>query len=255
MIVHLFVDGRSVPKYPYDPVDSDSTCLASFCHEINPSNPQRSGPHFYRDEGWIKEHWLKLKATMVTVWLDFDRSGRETGRDEAEVEWFPPEECRRWIYHTGVHNRAHPDVIRYAYALMEKADFVKMGKANPPGAGRDNGVEGEQEGDAGAANDRRKANKGKASSSKEGGDVGEAIITVAGTEVQLACYRFQFENGGPESKEEAYKAIKRFSAKRSFSPDAVAPSAPPTRAARQAAPAFAPAAPLRVRDRDRDPER
>jgi hypothetical protein len=73
MIAYHMVDGQLVPVLPYVSVDPDTTALAAFCHDINPSDPTRA--HIIREPSWFKEQWLKLRSTLVVVYADFYRSG------------------------------------------------------------------------------------------------------------------------------------------------------------------------------------
>ncbi|KAJ1380214.1 hypothetical protein B484DRAFT_412116, partial [Ochromonadaceae sp. CCMP2298] len=168
-------------------IDPDTTALAAFCHDINPSDPTRA--HLIREPAWFKEQWLKLRSTLVVVFADFHRSGQMTPFGEAEVEWHSEREIARWVYHSGAKNRIFADVSKYAYAIMEFADFKGLGKHQPDGAGRDSSVAGEEEGNSGAANERRKASRGQAKAKNSGDNIGRSIRESAADESQLETLR------------------------------------------------------------------
>lgn len=64
--------------------------MATECHGLNPTDDSRS--EIYRDQSWIKEKWKELKAALSTVYANFNRSGQQSGPDDAEVEWMSREE-------------------------------------------------------------------------------------------------------------------------------------------------------------------
>ena len=71
------------------------------------------------------------------------RSGQNKNRDDGDVQWFSDEEAARWIYHCKAKNRRFPDVVSYAYAILDEADFRGLGKNMDIGAGRDHSISGE----------------------------------------------------------------------------------------------------------------
>ncbi|KAJ1433286.1 hypothetical protein B484DRAFT_429592 [Ochromonadaceae sp. CCMP2298] len=219
MIRYHFINHKSVPIVPYVSADPDTTALAAFCHDINPSDPSHAS--IMRDPDWFKEQWLKLRSTLVKVYADFHRSGKMTPHGEAEVEWYSDREVQRWVYHSGAKNRTFADVSRYSYAIMEAADFQGLGKNQPEGAGRDNSIAGEEEGNSAAANDRRKTNKGQSRSKNSGDNIGRSIRESAADEAQLETLKFLFKEGTPGTKATAMAQLKNYSKKRSFSPDPV----------------------------------
>mmetsp|Transcript_12033 Transcript_12033/g.27014 ORF Transcript_12033/g.27014 Transcript_12033/m.27014 type:complete len:236 (+) Transcript_12033:90-797(+) len=173
-----------------------------------------------RSGAWIKDKWTPLKSILVQVFISFNRSGQQTGRDEAEVEWMSDEECRRWCFHSGDKNRHHPDVNCYAYAIMEKADFASMGKEMPKGAGRDSSMLGSGEGSAAAGNkkrkkDNKKSKKGKAdkqSKSSNDGGIGAALQKAGTLDARVSATQF-LAVSGPDSQTRgaAISRLTRFS--------------------------------------------
>jgi hypothetical protein len=81
------------------------------------------------------------------------------------------------------------------------------------------GVEGEEEGGAGAANDKRKGNKSKASGGKSSGDgIGRAPRDSAKDEAAFESHKLLCQIGSPDTVASSIQAIKRFTKKRTFSP-------------------------------------
>jgi hypothetical protein len=140
VIQYTNVNGVPTAVSPYRPSLPKYAVLAAHCYDIDPSDPTRA--NILRDGAWVKEQWTSLRSLLTPVYYDFDRSGRQSHRDEAEVEWMSPEECQRWVFHSNNKHRKFPTVMCYSYAIMDKLDFEHLGKVMEDGAGKDYSTEG-----------------------------------------------------------------------------------------------------------------
>lgn len=205
LIQYELKDGKSVPVAPARAVDPECTNLAQYCKEINPTNLERR--HIRRDGAWIKEKWLDLKRNLTLCFADFNRSGRHSNEDEAEVEWLSEEECARWIRHSTNKGRSFPGALAYSYCLMDRTDFESMGKQLEPGVGRDCSVGGDGAARSSSSDHGRKrkmrleSSKSKKSRSgvREGSNLAAVLRQVAAQENQLTALQYLAGQGDREA--------------------------------------------------------
>lgn len=212
------VPGTTTPCVPARPVDPDYTTIVANTGAVNPSD--RSRASITRDGAWIKEQWIKLKSYLTAVFADFERSGKQASKGDAEVEWMSESECTRWVYHANNNNRPYPTVVIYAYALMDKSDFDNLGRVLPLGIGRDESVRSAAVGasidgpSAEAAEKKRKRggrNK-KGDDDEDEEDVGSlaaALVKIGAMERADAAKRFLYEHGSEEDKQAVLSEARR----------------------------------------------
>ena len=128
------------------------------------------------------------------------RSGQNKNRDDGDVQWFSDEEAARWIYRCKAKNRRFPDVVSYAYAILDEADFRGLGKNMDIGAGRDHSISGESTGSIDEANTRRKENrqaKRQRISAPPGGTalIAAAMERIASSELRENRLMFLMQHG------------------------------------------------------------
>jgi hypothetical protein len=190
---------------PYKPSHQKYTALAAHCYDINPSDPARA--IYLRDGAWIKEHWRNLRAMLTPVYLDFNRSGRQSDRDEAETEWMSEEECTRWIFHSNNKHRKFPVVMMYSYAVLDKSDFEQLGKIMEDGVGKDysahcNGSHEQAE--------ARRVKRRRLSRDVDDG-VAEALRQGNRAAIQLESLKFIVQHGTELQKRDALNEIMKLS--------------------------------------------
>jgi len=193
-IQYIFKDGVSQPMNPFKAISPDLTAIAARVHDMNPTDVTRS--NIIRDGAWIKEWWTKLKGYLSSIYLDFDRSGRDkAAQGEAELDWQSETEVCRWVYHSNKPMQTkYPQVITYAYAIMVKEDFETLGKVMEPGTGRDSSVLNSPEGSSAEAHNRRRERVVKTKRSRDDdGRLGLAqVLADAAKALELAV---QFGTG------------------------------------------------------------
>lgn len=135
VLKHHFVNGHSVPVTPAVAVDPEQTTLAHKCFDLNPTDMTRAS--ILRDGAWLKSRWLSLRTDLSNLFADFNRSGYHTAFDEAEVKWMCPEMFQSWISFCSSKNRHFPQVLVYAYAVLDKVSLESLGKQMEEGMGRD----------------------------------------------------------------------------------------------------------------------
>lgn len=140
LLLYRNVNGVSTPATPYQAVSSEFTSLANRCFELNPTDMDRQD--IIRTPAWLKEQWTKLRTHISYVFADFNRSGQNLNKDEADIEWMSATEQTRWIYHcnNGSH-RTFPSVFVYAYGVLAQEDFNNLGRVLPDSIGIDNSLE------------------------------------------------------------------------------------------------------------------
>jgi len=133
--------GRPVPVVPFRSANKETETIFSKCKELNPCNDARKDN--IRDGAWVKRNWTEYRGVMNAIFSDFSRSGNQSSKDEAEVEWMSPTEQARWVYHAGAKHRLNDTVTTYAYCIFEKADFEEnLGKEMRAGSGVDSSLGG-----------------------------------------------------------------------------------------------------------------
>lgn len=198
LIQYELKDGKSVPVAPVRAVKPQCTNLAQYCKDINPTNLDRR--NIRRDGAWIKEKWLDLKRNMSLCFADFNRSGKHSNDDEAEVEWLSEEECNRWIRWATSKGRNFPGALAYSFCLMDRSDYESMGKQLEPGAGRDCSLGGDGAARSSSSDHghkrrmRLESRKSKKSRSgdvgREGSNLAATLRAVAARENQLAALQY-----------------------------------------------------------------
>lgn len=214
-IQYMFKDGMSQPVNPFKAISPDLTAIAAKVHDLNPTDMTRSS--IARDGAWIKEWWTKLKGYLSSIYLDFDRSGRDkAARGEAELDWQSEAEVARWVYHSNKPMQTkYPQVITYAYAIMVKEDFETLGKVMEPGTGRDSSVLNSPEGSSAEAHNRRHQRVAKTKRSRDddsGGAVAlaQVLAGAANSELRLQALRIAAQIGNAEEQRRAQRDIMRF---------------------------------------------
>ncbi|KAJ1396670.1 hypothetical protein B484DRAFT_407277, partial [Ochromonadaceae sp. CCMP2298] len=197
----LIAHEHGVPVVPYRPVHAEVTALAACCHELNPCNQTRKD--IQRTREWLKTAWRNLKGTLHVIMVDFTRSGNRVDPKERDVAWLNQGEMERWVRCANSNHRSYPDVSAYAYGVMDKSDFETIGKGMEKGSGRDDGVVGQGEGGAGAANKNRHARTGKRKNSESvqsGRDeIALALVKASDGELKMESYKLLLQYGGSNS--------------------------------------------------------
>lgn len=138
-LLHRMVNGISTPVAPYLPISSEYTSLVDRCYDLNPTDLDRTD--IIRTSAWLKEQWSKLRTYISYVLSDFNRSGQNLNKDEADLQWMCAEEQKRWVYHcNNGNNRQFPSVYVYAYGVFTEHDLNCLGRMLPDDVGIDNSI-------------------------------------------------------------------------------------------------------------------
>jgi hypothetical protein len=80
-----------VKKNPYQPSATEWSYLATFAHDLEPTNHTRK--HIIRGEDWIKSTWTDCRKYLHQMFINYNRSGQH---DDDKDEWGSETELRRW---------------------------------------------------------------------------------------------------------------------------------------------------------------
>ena len=200
--------GRPVPVIPFRSASEETETLFSKCKELNPTNMDRS--RIIRDGAWVKQLWTQQRGALAAIHSDFHRSGQQSGRGEAEMDWMSAAEQARWVYHASNKSRLNDTATTYSFAIFDKADFEEnLGKEMQGGAGVDSSLSGGsgkkgKKKDSNSSKARREANRNKGRRGKEGDNdeskLAEVLETAMKSEAREKQLRFLMEFGSQEDK-------------------------------------------------------
>lgn len=206
-------DGEPVPVVPFRAADEEMVSVVARCHDLRPTNLSRAG--IVRDEVWLKAQTTQLRTSISSVLADFNRSGMQNGRDEADVVWLSPEEQQRWVWHAHNKSRRYPAVLSYAFGRLEQPTLESLGRGSGV-SGRDSSVDGKNGGSAQKANSARHERKKKRARTNEksgGGNDPLATALEAATQLdmQYQCITFKIQHAPTqEMKIAAYEELLLF---------------------------------------------
>ena len=101
-------------------------------------------------------------------------------------------------------SRKFPEVTRYAYGLLELADFQSLGKELPDGAGRDDSLT-----ESGESREGGGSRPGKRSRSDGGGAIAEAIAAQGKRETEMEGLKLILQFGSEADKAAAMEKLKQ----------------------------------------------
>jgi hypothetical protein len=97
--------------------------ISRFCHDINPSAPNRP----IRDGYWLRLQYRDLKGKISQCFLNYRKSGNQDAENVYD-EWVK--------YSTSFSN----DAVTYARAVLSDDDIDRLGRALPEAIQRDTGI-------------------------------------------------------------------------------------------------------------------
>ena len=127
-----------VKKTPYQPSSTEWAYLATFSHDLEPTNHARK--HIIRGEDWIKSTWTDIRKYLHQMFVNYNRSGQH---DDDKDEWGSEKELRRWSRAAKWNSAGGGSIIRftsamiYAIAVLDICDFEAIGRKMPKGTGVD----------------------------------------------------------------------------------------------------------------------
>ena len=136
-------NGHPRPVSPYKAADPDLTAVVARCHDLRPTNFSRAGVD--RDDVWVKTQFLSIRTWISGILADFNRSGEQQGKSEADLEWISKDHQERWVYHCSAKSRRYPGVTSYACGILERGSLESLGRDCGKG-GRDSSVNGKSYG-------------------------------------------------------------------------------------------------------------
>jgi hypothetical protein len=148
-------NGHPRPVSPYKAADPDLTAVVARCHDLRPTNFSRAGVD--RDDVWVKTQFLSLRTWIYGILADFNRSGEQQGKSEADLEWISKDHQERWVYHCSAKSRRYPGVTSYACGILGRGSLESLGRDCGKG-GRDSSLNGKSYGSAKTAEQERDLN-------------------------------------------------------------------------------------------------
>lgn len=192
--------GRPSKVCPYQASASEWSYLATFTHELDPSNVSRK--NIIRGPDWIKTQWADVRKNLHQMFVQYNRSGQH---DADMDEWGSEKECRRWARAASWRTPGSNSVIRfqqamiYSICLFDICDFESIGRKMPKGTGVDCSLN-----DTGApkhkAKKRVERSRRGPSSSKKNKRLANAILAGSRSESKISALRLILEFGDEGEK-------------------------------------------------------
>ena len=145
-------NGHPRPVSPYKAADPDLTAVVARWHDLRPTNFSRAGVD--RDDVWVKTQFLSIRTWISGILANFNRSGEQQGKSEADLEWISKDHQERWVYHCSAKSRRYPGVTSYACGILERGSLESLGRDCGKG-GRDSSLNGKSYGSAKTAEQER----------------------------------------------------------------------------------------------------
>jgi hypothetical protein len=134
------VDLPPLKKQPYQPSATEWAYLATFTHDLEPTNLSRR--NIIRGEDWIKATWNDCRRYLHQMFINYNRLGQH---DDDKDEWGSKKELRCWCRAakwnptnsgSGSISRYQSAMI-YSIAVLDICDFKAIGRKMPKGMGVD----------------------------------------------------------------------------------------------------------------------
>lgn len=132
------INAPPVKVTPYQPSTTEWAYLATFTHDLEPTNLLRRS--IIRGEDWIKSTWTDCRKYLHQMFTNYNRSGQH---DDDKDEWGSEKELRRWSRAAKWNPGNAGSIIRfpsamiYSIALLDICDFDAIGRKMPKGTGID----------------------------------------------------------------------------------------------------------------------